>query len=446
MPLTVRDLCFRYAPSGEFVLDRLNLDLAAGECAAITGPNGSGKSTLVAVLAGIIPAFVKGELSGSIEGPGPDARPAVILQNPEAQILCDAVEEEISFFIAYSDGRARPEPAAGIAEAAGLGDLRRRKVYQLSYGEKQRLVAACALWCGDARLILLDEPSAHLDDDGAERLSRLLARRKEGGSSILLIGHDCERLGGLIDRWYVLEGGRLVETREGGGRRVARGKGLVRGGRAFSELCAVEEITWRSETGEEAFRGFSCEIRRGELCGLTGPNGSGKSSLARILCGAEPPAEGTVRWEGRDADPALLRKRVAMVGQNPFHQLLHKSVGANVESARRRAPRGAALAFEEAVRLLSVGPLLRRDVETLSFGEAQRVAFLCALLRAPELLIVDELFAALDAAGIDAFVAALSAMRGAGAGALLISHLEADIAAIADRVIAIGSGDHAPRG
>ena len=118
MPLTVRDLCFRYAPSGEFVLDRLNLDLAAGECAAITGPNGSGKSTLVAVLAGIIPAFVKGELSGSIEGPGPDARPAVILQNPEAQILCDAVEEEISFFIAYSDGRARPEPAAGIAEAA----------------------------------------------------------------------------------------------------------------------------------------------------------------------------------------------------------------------------------------------------------------------------------------------------------------------------------------
>ncbi len=117
---------------------------------------------------------------------------------------------------------------------------------------------------------------------------------------------------------------------------------------------------------------------------------------------------------GEGRGPALLRKRVAMVGQNPFHQLLHKSVGANVESARRRAPWGAALAFEEAVRLLSVGPLLRRDVETLSFGEAQRVAFLCALLRAPELLIVDELFAALDAAGIDAFVAALSAMRGRG--------------------------------
>lgn len=446
MPLTVRDLRFRYAPSGEFVLDRLNLDLAAGECAAITGPNGSGKSTFVAVLAGIIPAFVKGELSGSIEGPGPEARPAVILQNPEAQILCDAVEEEIAFFIAYSRDRAARESAAEIAEAAGLGDLRARKVYQLSYGEKQRLVAACALWCGDARVILLDEPSAHLDDDGAVRLARVLARRKEAGSSILLIGHDCERLGGLIDRWYALEGGRLVETQEGGGGRIQRGKGAPRGGRAFSELCAVEDAAWRSETGEEAFRGFSCEIRRGELCGLAGPNGSGKSSLARILCGAEPPAEGTVRWEGRDADPALLRRRVAMVGQNPFHQLLYKSVRANLESARRRALREAALAPEEAVRLLSVGPLLRRDVETLSFGEAQRVAFLCALLRAPELLIVDELFAALDAAGIDAFVEALAAMREAGAGALLISHLKEDIAAIADRVIAIGSGGHAPRG
>ena len=446
MPLTVRDLRFRYAPSGGFVLDGLNLDLAAGECAAVTGPNGSGKSTLVAILAGIIPAFVKGELSGAIEGPGQGARPAVVLQNPEAQILCDGVEEEISFFIAYSNDRAAWESAAEIATAAGLGDLRARKVYQLSYGEKQRLVAACALWCGDERVILLDEPSAHLDDDGAERLSRLLGRRKAGGSSILLIGHDCERLGGLIDRWYALERGRLVETRGSRVRSGPRAGFRPRKTEGAPVLCAVRDAAFMSETDEEAFAGFSCEIRRGAICGLTGPNGSGKSSLARALCGAAPLTGGEIRWEGRAAEAGALRERVAMVGQNPFHQLLYKTVGANVESARVRARRPPAVAPGRVMRLLSIEPLLWRDVETLSFGEAQRVAFFCALLRAPELLIVDELFAALDGEGIAAFGEALSAARDGGASALLISHLEAEIAGVADEVIAMHGGRHAPRG
>lgn len=446
MPLTVRDLRFRYAPSGRFVLDGLDLDLAAGECAAVTGPNGSGKSTLLAVLAGIIPAFVKGELSGAIEGPGQGARPAVVLQNPEAQILCDGVEEEIAFFIAYSNDGAAWESAAEIAAAAGLGDLRARKVYQLSYGEKQRLVAACALRCGDERVILLDEPSAHLDDDGAERLARLLGRRKAGGSSILLIGHDCERLGGVIDRWYALEGGRLVEARDRSGRPCPRAGFRPRGAQASPVLCAVHDASYRSETCEQVFAGLSCEIRRGAICGLTGPNGSGKSSLARVLCGAAPLAGGEIRWEGRAAEAGALRERVAMVGQNPFHQLLYKSVRANIESARARARRPSAVAPGELMRLLSIEPLLTRNVETLSFGEAQRVAFSCALLHAPELLIVDELFAALDGEGIAAFGGALSAMRDAGASALLVSHLDAEIAGVADEVIAMPGRRHAPRG
>ncbi len=194
-------------------------------------------------------------------------------------------------------------------------------------------------------------------------------------------------------------------------------------------LCAVHDAAFVNEGGEEAFAGFSCEIRRGAIYGLTGPNGSGKSSLARALCGA-----------------ATLRERVAMVGQNPFHQLLYKSVGANVESARSPAGRKPAAPPGAAALALSIEPLLGRDVETLSFGEAQRVAFLCALLRAPELLIVDELFAALDAGGIEALCAALSAVRDAGSSALLISHLEAEIAGISEEVITMNAGPHAQGG
>lgn len=445
MSLRVRDLRFRYAPAGALVIDGVNLDLAAGECAAITGPNGSGKSTLVAILAGIIPAFVRGELSGAVTGPGAGERPAVVLQNPDAQILCDGVEEELSFFLSYSEGRATDATPREIAASAGIGDLRSRKVYQLSHGEKQRLVAACALWCGGDRLVLLDEPSAHLDDDGAARLSRLLAKRKAAGASLLLIGHDCARLEGLIDRWYVLSGGRLVASREHQNRPIprARPRGLAA---PPPLLCAVRGLGCRSGGGEELFSGFSADIRRGTIYGLTGPNGSGKSSLARILCGAEGCAEGSIRFDGRDADTAALRERVKMVGQNPFHQLLYKSVAANLDAARSGATRDPAFTREHGIRLLALEPLMRRDVGTLSFGEAQRVAFLCAALQAPELLIIDELFASLDGDGIAAFAEALFVLRGAGASALLISHLEPEIAGIADETFFMKARGHAARG
>lgn len=446
MSIRVRDLRFRYPTASDFVIDGVNLDLGAGECAAITGANGSGKSTLVAILAGIIPAFVEGELSGVVAGPAPGLKPAVVLQNPDAQILCDSVEEELAFFLAYA---ARRRPAASPSEAAaaaGIGDLLARKVYHLSYGEKQRLIAACALWCGGERLVLLDEPSAHLDDAGAERLSRLLARQKAAGAALLLIGHDCARLEGLIDRWYVLSGGHLAASGEYRSRSPAPAKPRGRMASSAPIFCAVRDLAGRSELKEETFRGFSCDIRRGGIYGLTGPNGSGKSSVARVLCGADRAAAGSIRIEGRDANTDTLRRRVKMVGQNPFHQLLYKSVAENLAAARSLAVRPRAITLEQGTRLLGLERLLRRDVATLSFGEAQRVAFLCAVLQAPELLIVDEVFAALDGPGIAAFGEALSVLRDEGASALLISHLDSEIAGVADETIFMKAKDHAQRG
>jgi molybdate transport system ATP-binding protein len=130
-----------------------------------------------------------------------------------------------------------------------------------------------------------------------------------------------------------------------------------------------------------------------------------------------------------------LRARVKMVNQNPFHQLLYATVNANVQSAYKRNKRAAVFSMEDGVRMLGLEPLLSREVGTLSFGEAQRVAFLCAVLQGPELLIVDESFAALDSAGIMELSGMLELFKGHGISSILVSQIEAAIARVSDAML-----------
>lgn len=443
MLLTVRDLAFRYPHADRPVLRGLDLSLSAGECIAITGSNGSGKSTLVSILAGLIPAFIHGELTGAVTfhgAPGlpsqqPAGRPAVALQNPDTQILCDGVEKELLFFLTRSGGCPPSATPREIAADIGIGDLSARKVYQLSYGEKQRLVVACALMCSAGRLALLDEPSAHLDDDGAAKLLRLLEKRKAEGASIVLIGHECSRFNDLVDRWYLLKDGKLAESGKHCGPLAAAMPLRNCAGPESHPLYSIRDLAYRAESGDTTFSGFNADIHKGMIYGLTGPNGSGKSSLAGLLAGATECADGDILRNGAKASAGELRKHVKMAAQNPFHQLLYKTVGANLESAYGRRDGEPLFSPEQGIRMLGLAPLLPRDVATLSFGEAQRVAFLRAVLQAPELLIVDESFATLDMAGVDAFREMLSALKTNGVSILLISQLERSIAGISDRIL-----------
>ncbi len=424
-------------------MDGLDLSLSAGECIAITGSNGSGKSTLVSILAGVIPAFIYGELTGAVTFHGATARPAVALQNPDTQILCDSVEKELLFFLTHSGSCSPAVTPRGIAACIGIEDLLARKVYQLSYGEKQRLIAACALMCSDGKMVLLDEPSAHLDDDGATRLLKLLERRKAEGFSIVLIGHECSRFQDLIDRWYFLKDGKLIESGKHSGSLLNAVSPRKCAGPESHPLYSIRNLAYRTETGETVFSGFSCDIHKGRIYGLTGPNGSGKSSLARLLAGVTECTGGDIIRNGAKASAGALRKCVKMVGQNPFHQLLYKTVRANLDSAYRGREGDPVFSQELGIRILGLGPWLSRDVATLSFGEAQRVAFLWAVLQAPELLIVDESFATLDMAGVDAFREMTSALKANGASVILISQLERSIAGISDRILYMKRGDDA---
>jgi len=447
--LTARGLRFRY-PGGRWLLDGAELEVRPGECVAVLGGNGAGKSTLLSILAGVIPRFIPGELEGECLFAGVSVRehsPACLRQNPDDQILCDGVREELEFFLSHSQ---RPDgehwPVAELARQMGIADLMDRPVHRLSRGEKQRFALAGGLAFSAGRLLLLDEPAAFLDRDGRERLGRVLAGRKARGACIVMSGHEFAGLEPLIDRGVAL--GPAVRSPapapSGRGERPplpGEENGCPSGttgpcpspskdggplpaapSPAGPVLLAVEGLAAFSD-GRSVFSGLRLELRAGETAGICGPNGSGKSTLVRILAGIEAPGAGRILLSGRAVKERELWRAVAVAGENPYHGLLHATLGDCLTASRRLRNGEPALPLEEGIAALGLKGLLGRDPQTLSFGEAQKAAILCAVLSGPRVLVVDEPLLDLDPASLGGLRAVCAAMNRAGGAVLLISHV-----------------------
>jgi len=425
MLLKVNNLKYRYPREKGFILNGLNLEMKPGECVSITGGNGSGKSTLISVLSGLASTFRGGDLLGTIQLPGEGKfRPACVLQEPDSQILCDKVGEELAFFMNYSSQSGDSSALEEAVERFGIKELQDRKVFQLSYGEKQRLILIGGILCGDKALVLLDEPSAHLDEDGINILFGILNHLKSSGSTIIIIGHDFKRIDSLIDRRYLMRNGRLSPqalppAEEASYTELPR----VRD-KNTPIIFSVTGLASRRQEGTEIFSGFNQEFRRGLVYGIVGPNGAGKTTLGRILAGIIRPCEGKITSNGEAVDERVRRRLVKMVHQNPFHQMLYRTVKQNLRHSYRNRSAQPIISLEEGVERLGLEKILDREVTTLSVGEAQRVALLCAVLHGPEMLIIDEAMAGLDFEGINAFRDLIYIMRQEEKCILLISHLD----------------------
>jgi energy-coupling factor transport system ATP-binding protein len=425
MLLQVNNLQYRYPREKDFILNGLNLEMDPGECISITGGNGSGKSTLISVLSGLAGTFRGGELLGLIQLPGSEKfRPACVLQEPDSQILCDKVGEELAFFMNYSSQSGDSSSLEEAVDRFGIKGLQDRKVFQLSYGEKQRLILTGGIICGDKELILLDEPSAYLDEDGVERLFGILTRLKLSGSAIIIIGHDFQRIESLIDRRYLLRNGKLFpqylpETEASLYKRLPRAKNI-----RTSSIFSVSDLAFHSPEGKVIFSGFSREFRRGVVYGIIGPNGAGKTTLARVLSGISGFSEGEITRAEKKLDERARRGMVRMVHQNPFHHMLYRTVSQNLWAGFRNRASEPIISPDEGVERLGLARLLDREVTSLSIGEAQRVALLRAILHGPEMLIIDESLAGLDPAGVKAFRDLILLLREKDKCILLISHLK----------------------
>jgi energy-coupling factor transport system ATP-binding protein len=443
----------------------------------LVGPSGAGKSTLLLALAGLLEPSA-GDAEGSLSVDGHASRLAreasgLVLQDPESQLIMARAGDDVAFGL---ENRCLPAEAIwprvdAALRAVGFGYGRDRPTDALSGGEQQRLAIAGVLALRPG-LLLLDEPTANLDPDGAAAIREVVATVVQRlRLTLVMVEHRVADALPLVDRVIAIEAGGGV---------MADGRPydvFARHGDALAEagvwvpdrrlpapprrprpepetLLLAEQVAFRYPGSVlSALARTDLQVRAAEAVAITGPNGSGKSTLALLLAGLLPPTYGVVvagealargrghepiwRWPAQD-----LVRYVGTVFQDPEHQFLTgrvrdelmlgpRTIGLDEPAARRRA--------EELLMRLHLDHLAEANPFTLSGGEKRRLSVATALTTAPSVLILDEPTFGQDRRTAGELLDLLAALRDSGRAIAFVTHDRDFATALADRTLRLSA-------
>lgn len=456
-----------YAYPGGARVGPVDLVVRPGERVLLTGPTGCGKSTLLRLAAGLAQRHGHGQVAGTVRvgGRDPAALEAAervralgfVGQDPDDQVITGSAAAEVAFGpenAGFSPAAVADAVAVGLGRV-GLGGLGARAPAALSGGQRQRLVIAAAL-AGGARALLLDEPLAQLDPDGAVEILDLLGRLAAEGVAVLLVEHRLELVMPAVDRVVVMAEGAVVAdpldhpsrlaalglrppARAALAARVGPGPWRARPGDREAApappgapLLGAEGVDVRWPGGAEALVGVSVGVGAGERLALVGANGAGKSTLLQVLARRLRPTAGRVGGVPTGA--------VVDVPQNPDLALFSPTVAEELAyGPTERRLGGVEARVREAAAALSVADLLDRPPQALSRGQRLRVAVAAALACAPRVLLLDEPTSGQDGDQVDRMMEGLAAAFGEGA-VVFASHDLDVVLRHATRVVVLDGG------
>lgn len=449
----------------------VSLRLYAGEAHALAGENGAGKSTLIKALAGVHrPDTGTVLLDGDpVEFHGPadarDAGIAVIYQEPT--LFPDLSVAENIFVgrqprrsLGRVDHRAVRRAAAGLFERLGVDLDPDQPARGLSIADQQLVEIAKAL-SFDARVLIMDEPTAALTGAEVARLFGVVRTLRAEGAAVLFISHRLEEIFALCQRVTTLRDGALISSEPLEG---LSEDDLVRRmvGRDLDELYPKQ----RTEVGEVAlnvsrltregvFTDVSFEVRRGEIVGLAGLVGAGRSEVARAVFGVDRFDAGEVEVLGRklrSGAPSLaMAAGLALVPEDRRAQglVMDMSIERNIGLTGFATTTRAGLmnrsaerdrAVDWAVKLQVKYARLADVVGTLSGGNQQKVVLAKWLATSPQVLIVDEPTRGIDVGTKAEVHRLLSSLAAEGVAVLMISSDLPEILGMADRVLVMHEG------
>jgi peptide/nickel transport system ATP-binding protein len=492
--LALRDLTVRYG--GHVALDRVSLDVAAGEVVGLIGESGSGKSTVGLAAIDLLPddarrdgaVLVAGQDARDLSERARDARRGgtvgMIFQEPMSALnpvmtIGAQVAEAVRLHRRVGR-RAAAAEAAALLVRTGLDPAHvppTRYPHQLSGGQRQRVGIAIAI-AGRPRLLVADEPTTALDVPTQARVIALLVELvRERDMGLLLVSHDVALVAQVADRIAVLKDGVLVEqgatmdvltapnaayTRQllAHARPIAPFRDATRPDAPV--IAEVRAISRRiPATGRTILDHVSLAVAAGEVVGVVGESGSGKTTLLRNLLALDHPDAGTVLirnipfHQSTGDTRRALRRDVQAVFQDPVGSFDPRHTVARIlaeplyllddslEMVERDRRVDRAL---EQVGLRAADK--HRYPHQFSGGQRQRIGIARALILHPALVVLDEAVSALDATTrgeILALLARLSAEQ--GIAYLFVSHDLSVMRAIADRLIVLRDGrvvEHGP--
>ena len=464
----LRGISKRFAATA--ALTDVSMDMRAGEIQALVGENGAGKSTLVKILAGVHQPdsgtiLLDGETT-PIHGPAHSRSLGIAVVHQEPRLFPDLTVAENVFIGHAPAGALGTIDWRGTRKAAQalFADLDVQldvgaPVRGLSMADQQLIEIAKSLSV-EARVLILDEPTASLSAHEVARLFTIVRRLRDRGVAILFVSHRLDEVFALCDRATVFRDGRHVVTAATVGLTTAD---LVRHmvGRTVSLFPKVDnpigdvllEVTGLTRGGVFHDIGFS--VHAGEIVGLAGLVGAGRTEVARVLFGIDRRDSGEVRLGGVPMDfaspSAAMQAGVAYLPEDRHQEglVLDFSIAQNVTlpilprlfpRLLVRASTERAVARENTkqlnVRMTGVDQL----VGSLSGGNQQKVVLAKWLASGPRVLILDEPTRGIDIGAKVEVHRIIAELAASGLGIILISSDLPEVLAMSDRIIVLHEG------
>jgi putative multiple sugar transport system ATP-binding protein len=469
---------------GVKALENVNLDVRRGEIHAICGENGAGKSTLMKVLSGVYPT---GSYDGEIVYDGQTVDFGGIRDSEHVGIVIIHQELALVPYLSIAENiflgnerRGRTglidwnlanAEAAKLLQSVGLDEHPVTPVGQLGVG-KQQLVEIAKALSKKVKLLILDEPTASLNEKDSDALLNLLLQFKAQGISSILISHKLNEISKVADSITVLRDGGTVETLDCQAEEVSEDR-IIRGmvGRTMEDRYPKRE----PKIGETIFqvenwsayhplhnhvqvvKNVNLNIRRGEIVGIAGLMGAGRTEFAMSLFGRSygQNISGRVTLHGKEIDVSTVEKAVsngiayATEDRKTYGLVLAEDIRKNVTLANLEGVsskfviddiRELAVANDYRAKMRIRSPSVFQETVNLSGGNQQKVVLSKWLFSDPEILILDEPTRGIDVGAKYEIYTIINRLADAGKGVLMISSEMPELLGMCDRIYVMNEG------
>ncbi|MDE1995854.1 MAG: ABC transporter ATP-binding protein [Rhizobiaceae bacterium] len=470
----------KYFP-GVIANENVDLDVLPGEIHALLGENGAGKSTLMNILTGIYQPD-----AGEIIIDGYAKQFATPLQAIAAGIgmvhqhfkLVQAFTVAENIHLGWSETPRRASAqilearTAALAEKFNLQTRPDARVSDLSTGEQQR-VEILRVLARQARVLILDEPTAVLTPAEARELFKALRDFVAGGNAVIFISHKLDEVLEISDRISILRGGRKIATENTADcnpRMLAKlmvGRDIVladmrqraAGAAAISPqpVLSLKDVSALNDGGDEALHGVSLQVHAGEILGIAGVAGNGQRELSQVLSGMRSISGGQILIDGstvgRSNAAAFADRGIGHIPEDRLHSGLAPALSVTINAVIReykeppvssggayRPGAATALAREIAAAADVTIPDFGMPIRNLSGGNQQRLVARREMRIAHKALIAAYPSRGLDVGAINTMLRYIVELRDAGAGIVLISEELEELLNLSDRIAVLYEG------
>lgn len=412
--LEIKNLCLFYGDNK--ILEDISIKVSDGECVLLTGPSGSGKSSIINSINGLAYKYENASIRGNIKINGEEIRNlklyeisliiASVFQNPKTHFFNVNTTLELLFYL-ENIGLSREnmdERMEEMLKVFHIEHLIGRSIFELSGGEKQILcVASC--YISGCKIIVLDEPSANLDDKYIDILANMIEILKRNGATIIIAEHQIYYLMNLVDSIYVINRGRVIESFGKEEFLSLESNDLIKFGiRSREKMTLIKNEIPKEKNLIIKIMNIEFEDKHklilenisfalGSIYGIVGENGCGKSTFLREMVGLNKNDRSKIIFEGKNLNKKDRLKNSSLVMQDVNHQLFTDSVEKELKLGIENL---SSEKIEEVLMGLDIINLRDKHPMSLSGGEKQRVAIASVLCKNSKFIFFDEPTSGMD--------------------------------------------------